>query len=129
MRDTLVERLRCPIDLAGLTLHVTERGRDGHVIRGCLKCEACPGVYPIEGGVPDLAPDLSAQAGESGPEKLKAATSDRFGYEWIRFKDWGWIEEYPDVPNAEEKFYGGLVELIVNAMTDIREPFIRWEWH
>lgn len=25
--------------------------------------------------------------------------------------------------------YGGLVELIVNAMADVREPFIRWEWH
>lgn len=25
-------------------------------------------------------------------------------------------------------FYGGLVELIVNAMVDIKEPFIRWEW-
>jgi len=26
-------------------------------------------------------------------------------------------------------FYGGLVELIVNAMTDLKEPFISWEWH
>lgn len=25
--------------------------------------------------------------------------------------------------------YGGLVELIVNAMTDIKEPFIGWEFH
>ncbi len=25
--------------------------------------------------------------------------------------------------------YGGLVELIVNAMPEIREPLIRWEWH
>lgn len=25
--------------------------------------------------------------------------------------------------------YGGLVELIVNAMTDIKEPFITWEFH
>ena len=24
--------------------------------------------------------------------------------------------------------YGGLVELIVNAMSDIKEPFIKWEW-
>jgi hypothetical protein len=24
--------------------------------------------------------------------------------------------------------YGGLVELIVNAMVDIKEPFIEWEW-
>ena len=25
--------------------------------------------------------------------------------------------------------YGGLVELVVNAMEDMREPFIQWEWH
>jgi len=25
--------------------------------------------------------------------------------------------------------YGGLVELVVNAMTDIEQPFIEWEWH
>jgi hypothetical protein len=26
-------------------------------------------------------------------------------------------------------FYGGLVELIVNAMPDLKKPFIDWEWH
>lgn len=26
-------------------------------------------------------------------------------------------------------FYGGLVELIVNAMEDLKKPFIDWEWH
>ena len=26
-------------------------------------------------------------------------------------------------------FYGGLVELIVNAMSDLEKPFIEWEWH
>jgi Fe-S oxidoreductase len=25
--------------------------------------------------------------------------------------------------------YGGLVELIVNAMTDIEKPFLEWDWH
>ena len=25
--------------------------------------------------------------------------------------------------------YGGLVELIVNALADLKEPFIKWEWH
>ncbi|UCC43183.1 MAG: (Fe-S)-binding protein [Candidatus Zixiibacteriota bacterium] len=25
--------------------------------------------------------------------------------------------------------YGGLVELVVNAMTDIEKPFLEWEWH
>ncbi len=26
-------------------------------------------------------------------------------------------------------YYGGLVELVVNAMVDLRKPFIDWEWH
>ena len=26
-------------------------------------------------------------------------------------------------------FYGGLVELIVNALEDLKKPFIEWEWH
>ncbi|TKJ30230.1 MAG: 4Fe-4S ferredoxin [Chloroflexi bacterium B3_Chlor] len=33
---------------------------------------------------------------------------------------------------AREKhsvFYGGLAELIVNAMVDLEQPFIQWEWH
>jgi Fe-S oxidoreductase len=33
---------------------------------------------------------------------------------------------------AREKhglFYGGLAELIVNAMVDLEKPFIQWEWH
>jgi hypothetical protein len=25
--------------------------------------------------------------------------------------------------------YGGLVELIVNAMADVRPGYIEWEWH
>jgi hypothetical protein len=25
--------------------------------------------------------------------------------------------------------YGGLVELVVNAMTDLEKPFIEWEFH
>jgi Fe-S oxidoreductase len=26
-------------------------------------------------------------------------------------------------------YYGGLVELVANAMVDLRKPFIDWEWH
>jgi Fe-S oxidoreductase len=26
-------------------------------------------------------------------------------------------------------YYGGLVELVANAMVDMRKPFIEWEWH
>ena len=36
---------------------------------------------------------------------------------------------YYDVNGKCGIFYGGLVELIVNAMTDVEKPFIDWEWH
>ena len=26
-------------------------------------------------------------------------------------------------------YYGGLVELVANAMVDLKQPFINWEWH
>ncbi len=36
---------------------------------------------------------------------------------------------YYQVWEKHSILYGGLVELIVNAMVDIKEPFIKWEWH
>jgi Fe-S oxidoreductase len=36
---------------------------------------------------------------------------------------------YYDVWGKSSIFYGGLVELIVNALVDLKEPFINWEWH
>lgn len=37
--------------------------------------------------------------------------------------------EYYDVWEKSGILYGGLVELIVNAMADLKKPFIQWEWH
>jgi len=37
--------------------------------------------------------------------------------------------EYYGVWKKSGILYGGLVELIVNAMVDIEKPFIQWEWH
>lgn len=36
---------------------------------------------------------------------------------------------YFDVNKKCGIFYGGLVELIVNALEDLKRPFIEWEWH
>jgi len=36
---------------------------------------------------------------------------------------------YYNVWETSHILYGGLVDLIVNAMPDLREPFINWEWH
>jgi Fe-S oxidoreductase len=38
------------------------------------------------------------------------------------------VFSYYDVWGKCSILYGGLAELVVNAMTDIKEPFIRWEW-
>ena len=43
----------------------------------------------------------------------------------------GQIRDLLSYYDAWEKcgiLYGGLVELVVNAMTDIEQPFIEWEW-
>jgi Fe-S oxidoreductase len=36
---------------------------------------------------------------------------------------------YYDLWEKERILYGGLVELIVNAMTDVKPGFVDWEWH
>jgi Fe-S oxidoreductase len=36
---------------------------------------------------------------------------------------------YYDVWGKSSIFYGGLAELIANALVDLKEPFINWEWH
>ena len=37
------------------------------------------------------------------------------------------IINYYDAWEKAGIYYGGLVELIVNAMVDVKEPFIKWE--
>jgi len=44
----------------------------------------------------------------------------------------GQIRDLLSYYGASEKynvFYGGLAELIANAMVDLKRPFIEWEWH
>lgn len=38
------------------------------------------------------------------------------------------ILNYYDLWNKEKLLYGGLVELIVNAMADVKPGFLEWEW-
>lgn len=110
MRDSLVERLRCPVDLSRLDLNAFHREADAHIMTGELRCTSCQRVYPIKDGVPDLVPSDALQVNNKNMNDLQSATVERFGFEWRYFRDWGWLTEYPDIPNAEEKFYGGLVE-------------------
>lgn len=43
-----------------------------------------------------------------------------------QFRD---LIKYYDLWNKHHIYYGGLVELIVNAMVDAKPGFIDWEWH
>lgn len=58
--------------------------------------------YPVVRGVPDLA------QGARGHEKEQSINS--FGEEWKSFATWGWLEQLPDGPQAQWKYYGGLLE-------------------
>ena len=110
MYESLVEKLCCPVDLKPLRLDITDQDTSGHVMDGQLHCTECQRVYPIRQGVPDLVPTEAAHVDSDGLTQLQTATIDRFGFEWRHFRDWGWLTEYPDVPNADERFYGGLIK-------------------
>ncbi len=72
-----------------------------------------------------LAQILNAFADSLGPDKPKyicAPCSNCKG----QFRD---MLAYYDLWEKEKILYGGLVELIVNAMTDVKPGFIDWEWH
>jgi SAM-dependent methyltransferase len=110
MRELLVGKLRCPTDLNTLQLDVYHHEPDGHIITGQLKCTACQRTYPIQQGVPNLVPADKIRIDAQNLDRLQATTAKRFGFEWRYFRDWGWLTKYPNVPNAKEKYYGGLVE-------------------
>ena len=68
---------------------------------------------------------LDAFADQPGPEVKKylcAPCSNCKG----QFRD---ILQYYNALDRSGITYGGLVELIVNAMVDVKEPFIEWEMH
>ena len=68
---------------------------------------------------------LDAFADQPGPEVKKyicAPCSNCKG----QIRD---ILQYYDALDKSGITYGGLVELIVNAMVDVKEPFIEWEMH
>jgi len=75
-----------------------------------LHCEQCGHTYEIQRGVPNLLPDSDVQVEQESLESLQAATIDRFGFEWRHYRDWGWLEDYPDVPDAQERYFGGLLQ-------------------
>jgi SAM-dependent methyltransferase/uncharacterized protein YbaR (Trm112 family) len=110
MRPSLIDKLRCPVDSGPLALDAQRPEADGHVMEGKLRCSVCGANYPVKDGIPHLLPSASASVNGQSLAALQEATIERFGFEWRYFKDWGWLEDYPNVENAEELFFGGLLE-------------------
>lgn len=116
MRESLVRLLACPACGSPIQVATGQPEPDGHVIEGELACAGCHARYPIVRGVPHLSRrGASGSDSDSGLEKLQSATEERFGFEWTYFRDWGWLEEYPDVPDAEEKYFAALKSSTVKA--------------
>ena len=110
MRKSLLEKLRCPIDRNSLDLVITHQDSDGHIIDGHLQCQKCQQAYLVKQGVPNLLPPDKALVDGNDLSHLQTSTMQRFGYEWRYFRVWGWLTKLPDIPNAEEEFFGSLVE-------------------
>ncbi len=55
MKRELLDILACPMCKSPLTL-TAEEENEVEVVRGTLRCEACPESYPIEDSIPNLIP-------------------------------------------------------------------------
>lgn len=76
MRTDLLDILACPVCRGALTLEAATVAPDdapddapdaGEVLTGALTCSACPEVYPINDGIPNLLPpDLRDAEAASG---------------------------------------------------------------
>ena len=110
MREALMRWLRCPVDLGTLSLETNVIEEDGHILEGNLVCAQCAQGYKITGGVPHLLPLRQSQVEGEDLTELQNQTIERFGFEWRYFQDWGWLSDYPDVPEAALRFWGGLVK-------------------
>ncbi len=110
MRKSALDILRCPADSHRFTLERGHPEPDGHILDGDLKCAGCGALYPIKDGVPHLLPNAAAVVDGVNFKSLQDKTIERFGWEWRKYQQWGWLPDYPDLPEAEEKFYGGLID-------------------
>lgn len=110
MRKELLQWLRCPVDLGSLALDANKIEADEHILSGQLFCTQCGQNYQITDGVPHLLPPEQLRIKSEDLTRLQQQTIERFGFEWRHFQDWGWLPDYPDVPETELKFFGGLVK-------------------
>jgi len=69
MRESLVNKLRCPVDMKPFRLNSVNKDSDGRVMEGELISEE-GNVYPIVDGVPNLIPDAEIKVGDKDLGKL-----------------------------------------------------------
>lgn len=72
MHLKLLEVLACPKCFSGLKCHIEERGEDGEIVTGTLRCEGCEKDYPIADGIPRFV--------------SRDSYANSFGYQWNRFR-------------------------------------------
>lgn len=131
MRESTLEHLTVPGTPPGapapqLSLHALAHAGD-QVEEGLLVAPNGAWWW-IAGGVPRMLPDslyrspeleekyaeilkklgLEAPRAVSTTTTLEHRTIDRFGSEWLMFRDWGWHESPPAGANPDE-YHGGLV--------------------
>lgn len=57
MKNSLAEKLCCPIDKHSLTLKVFLKDEADNIIEGIFTCPVCSRYYPIIYGIPVMTPD------------------------------------------------------------------------
>jgi len=115
MREELLQFLRCPKDLGELNLDSPSWDiQNEHVLTGTLICNTCNSTYQIKEGVPCILFDRH-EKNDHDIKELQNETMKKFGFEWTYFKDWGWLEQVPNVPEADEKYFGALLENSASA--------------
>lgn len=128
MRESLLEML-CPPGARDERLELVPlEGESDQVLTGIL-CSPDGRWWWVAGGVPRILPAslyrrpdleqtyattlrrLGLPPVQAGPKRatLEARTIDRFGSEWLRFRDWGWHESCPSGADPLE-YHGGLLE-------------------
>lgn len=77
MKETLNQYLSCPACERALEVSATER-EGNEIITGVIRCSSCPRDWPIVRGVPRFAAIDQV-------EQDKAATAEKFGWQWQHF--------------------------------------------
>jgi len=107
MRVSDLSVMKCPISGQDLKISEVKNEIADHVYSGIITTIDGKYSFAIENGVPNFIEPLGSKKTFLDEEER---THNLFGYEWQYFSDWGWLEQYPNVKNANLKYFGGLVE-------------------